>query len=624
MPTLFGHDGGDLRGSGTTPRTLAASWCYTRLVIRTVLVGLVAIALAACHGADRKTTASLEVPSPVASNMLRADYAGSQACADCHADIWKAWDSSPMRNMTRDAKLHAAEIRAPFDGASIRVGQETARMELIDGERGFTYTTPTGTTRFRVTKVVGGHYREDFVGVDRDRPGDVEHVLPATYVFSTRSWRYKGYSVMVKERPAMSAKGAWAEECVPCHNVMPLATMLYDELYGPSLPPYQGKMSDRVLPRSKAWTARPLDAGRLAATLGAEIRFFGATPTSPPDDVHALLAEAAVASNERMTGDKLVELGVGCEACHNGSRAHVASPTKLPTFAAHSEVVAVDPPPGQRGTRAQQINHQCAKCHTVLFSRYPYTWEGGQRNKNPGGSTTNSGEGRDFQLGACASAMACTTCHDPHAVDAPGKLAALATPAGNSTCTSCHPKLAAAAAVAQHAHHAVGSAGTSCVACHMPKKNMGLDYGLVRYHRIGSPDDPARVTGDRPLECALCHRDQSIDTIVTTMERWWGKRYDREALHRLYGADLSRNALRAAFDGVPHEQAVAIATLGEARDATAIPQIVPHLAHAYPLVRFYAQRALQTITGTPVAIDLNQSAAEIRPQAKAWLEALAR
>ena len=76
----------------------------------------------------------------------------------------------------------------------------------------------------------------------------------------------------------------------------------------------------------------------------------------------------------------------------------------------------------------------------------------------------------------------------------------------------------------------IGSTGTSCVACHMAKKNMGLDYGLVRYHRIGSPTDPKRALADRPLECALCHADYSVERIVAQMEAWWGKTYDRAAL----------------------------------------------------------------------------------------------
>src|SRR5262249_40858254 len=154
---------------------------------------------------------------------------------------------------------------------------------------------------------------------------------------------------------------------------------------------------------------------------------------------------------------------------------------------------------------------------------------------------------------------ACTTCHDPHATDAPAKLAALATPAGNVTCTACHAAFAGAEAVARHTHHASGSAGSSCPACHIPNKNMGRDHALIRSHRIGSPTDPRRVLGDRPVECALCHADQSVEGLVSTLERWWGKHYDRAALRALYGDDLSINALRATLArGKPHEQAVAI------------------------------------------------------------------
>src|SRR5262249_42128546 len=152
-------------------------------------------------------------------------------------------------------------------------------------------------------------------------------------------------------------------------------------------------------------------------------------------------------------------------------------------------------------------------------------------------------------------------------------------------CVTCHKQMATAKAIEIHTHHREGSAGTSCIACHMAKKNMGLDYGLVRYHRIGSPTEPRRVTADRPLECALCHADYSVEKIVATMEQWWGKQYDRAALRTLYGPDLAVNALRATLErGKPHEQAVAITVLGEAKDGTAIAALVPMLAHQYPLV----------------------------------------
>jgi predicted CXXCH cytochrome family protein len=549
----------------------------------------------------------------VASNILRGDYAGSRSCADCHGAIYAAWEASAMRGMTRDAR--DAVIRAPFDGAQLRVGDDTCTMEIRGGQRTMRVVAAGTSQTFSVTKVVGGRYREDFVGTDA---GGEEHVLPATYVFATRSWRYKGYSVMVKERPRIAVKGRWSRECLPCHNTLPLATMLYDDL-DPSVPSYQGKLSDRVIPRARAWTARALDEPGLGRALDAEIELLGDTPPGAAT-LHDRLSAAAIANQQHLDGSHLIELGVGCEACHNGARAHAAAPEIRPSFAVRSDLVAVAPPHGQAGTRAQWINHTCAKCHTVLFSRYEWTWEGGRRTANPGGSSISSGEGRDYQLGGCASQMACTTCHDPHTTDPPARLAALATPAGNATCTTCHAAFTGAASVAQHTHHAAGSAGTACIACHMPRKNMGLDYALIRYHRIGSPSDPRRVQGDRPVECALCHADKSVEELVATIESWWGKRYDRAGLRALYGDDLSVNALRATLDrGKPHEQAVAIAVLGQARDRSAIPLLAAQLAHDYPLVRYFALRALETITGGPVPIDVGAPAAEVRRAAADWL-----
>jgi predicted CXXCH cytochrome family protein len=584
---------------------------------------LVLVPLAACGGSTTPAAQIAPGKGPVASNILRGDYAGSASCADCHGAVYTTWESSPMRNMTRDAA--AATIRAPFVGATLTVGSDTCTMET-EGHARFMRVVQKGqTSRFRVTKVVGGRYREDFVGVDVTGDGDPvtsrghgpEHVLPATFVFSTQSWRYKGYSVMVKERPAMSAKGVWAQECISCHNTLPYATMLYDELYGPSLPPYQGKLSDRLTPKNRAWGANSRDDAGLANVLASEIEFLG--ETAPMGDLMTMLPAAARASEKRLDGAHLVELGIGCEACHNGSKEHAVEPTRLPTFEVQSKLVGITPPRGQSGTRAQWINHTCAKCHTVLFSHYPWTWEGGERNKNPGGSSISSGEGRDYQLGGCASQMACTTCHDPHTVDPTAKLRELATPAGNHLCVTCHDKFAALGAVEQHSHHKTGSEGTSCIACHMAKKNMGLDYGLIRYHRIGSPTDPKRVLADRPVECAVCHADKSVETLVSTMEQWWTKRYDRARLQTMYG-DLSANAMYATLErGKPHEQAVAIAILGEVRDRNAIAPIAKQLDHDYPLVRYYALHALETITGSRIAIDVGAPAADVRVKAADWL-----
>jgi predicted CXXCH cytochrome family protein len=574
---------------------------------------LVALVLVGCRNPAAPAPAAA-TSGIVTSNIERADYAGSAGCADCHGQIFTAWQASPMRNMTRNAAT--AKIRAPFDGATLHVGDDTATMEMDGTARIVRVVNKQGAARFRVTKVVGGRYREDFVGIDETGPDHRERVLPATYVFSTKSWRYKGYSVMVKERPAISMTAVWSHDCIPCHNTLPYATMLYDELYGPGLPPYQGKLSDRLMPQTRLWGAHALDDTGLAHALATEIAFLG--DTAPADaTARDLLPAAAKASVRHLDGGHLVELGIGCEACHNGAREHAADPKVLPSFEVKSQLVGVDPPRGQSGTRAQWINHTCAKCHTVLFSRYPWTWEGGDRAKHPGGSSISSGEGRDYQLGGCASEMACTSCHDPHTADSPDKLRALATHAGDATCIGCHLQFRDAESVERHSRHK----SVGCVACHMAKKNMGLDYSLIRYHRIGSPTDPKRVTADRPLECALCHADYSVDKIVTAMEQWWGKTYNRTALRALYGDDLGVNALYATLArGKAHEQATAIAVLGEVRDRNAIEPIAGQLAHEYPLVRYFALHALETITGTRIAIDVGAPTDGIRAEAARWLK----
>jgi predicted CXXCH cytochrome family protein len=257
----------------------------------------------------------------------------------------------------------------------------------------------------------------------------------------------------------------------------------------------------------------------------------------------------------------------------------------------------------------------------VLFSRYPYTWEGHTRRVEPGGSTTNSGEGRDFLLGACSQVLTCTTCHDPHAEDPTARLTGLGEPAGNAICTSCHAGFSTPAASAAHSHHPAGSSGSACLACHMPKKNMGLDYELVRYHRIGSPTARERVEGDRPLECALCHTDRTVEQIVTTMEKWWSKRYDRRALARLYGADLRVSPLGATLlGGKPHERAVAATALSHAGRTDMLRSIAATLDDDYPLVRYFGKAAIERLTHELMPLDMSQSGPETRAAAERWLE----
>jgi predicted CXXCH cytochrome family protein len=397
-------------------------------------------------------------------------------------------------------------------------------------------------------------------------------------------------------------------------------------LAGPAAKAYQGEVVDPLLPRERRAEWVVTDPAALSSALEKELERMGVKRAHPTP------IQAIAATRRSFRREHLVELGIGCEACHLGSAEHVRDPRRLPSFEPRSAFFAVRWPgftsmststttPASEGERlrATRINRICARCHQVLFSGYEPTWEGGSRHGNAGGSHVNSGEARDMILGSCASKLSCVECHDPHEVDATAKLRALGASRQDALCTKCHDRYSSPQALREHAHHDPAGEGARCLSCHMAKKNLALDGMLSRYHRIGSPNDPQRVLLDRPMECALCHADKTALQLATTMETWWKRPVDREALRKLYGG-LDANVLLATAErGKPHEQAVAFYLLGEGRSRSAIPILAAQLTHPYPLVRGYAKRALDTIAGAPIPIDIDAEDADIEVAARSWL-----
>lgn len=616
---------------------------------------LFALSTAGCGAAA--APAGPASPTAVTSNISRADYAGSAACAGCHPAIAAAWEGSPMRTMTRVAR--DVPVEPVFDGRRFEYKDDRVTLFASGGERYMSIERGGGPAALhRVTRIIGGRHREDFVGArlagtspdDPPDSGADERVLPVSYL-KGGGLRYKGYSVLVPERPYLGRGAVWRKTCIVCHNTMPHLVTLYDDLRDPRrtaglpAPPspakpmkYLGSVSDRFLPERTSVELHVTSEDGLRRAVSAEIEALGEAPPRG-GDVAAALETAIVATRKKLGQGHLVELGIGCEACHGGSREHVADPKRRPVLGVQSPFLSVTGKGGRPLSRAEQVNHVCARCHTVLFSGYRPTWEGGERppggNDSPdgddetgrrdgdtaapaGGATINSGEARDFLLGGCASRMACTDCHDPHAADGFGDRAA----GMERVCRKCHSQYSEPAQIAAHTHHRADGAGSACLACHMPRKNMGLDYRLTRYHRIGSPSDPARVLRDRPIECALCHDDRSVRELSDAMTAWWGEAYDRAALAALYGPDLGESALLVTLArGKPHEQAVAAAVLAERGRRSEAARLVPVLSNEIPLVRYFARDALERLVGAPYPWDVGAGDAARPAQARAWLEA---
>src|SRR5262249_26786390 len=100
-----------------------------------------------------------------------------------------------------------------------------------------------------------------------------------------------------------------------------------------------------------------------------------------------------------------------------------------------------------------------------------------------GSARENRMQGNDFaQSGMYRRGGTCFNCHDPHGT---GNNADLVKPA-RTLCLGCHgprsPNGPHTARIEDHTHHRADSAGSECVACHMPKIASILGDVMVRSH----------------------------------------------------------------------------------------------------------------------------------------------
>lgn len=523
-----------------------------------------------------------------------------------------------MHQMTRNAR--PGVIRAAFDGRTFRLKDDSVQLTQDGDDRFMQITSRFGNEIYRVTRVIGGHHREDFAGVQVFAPKvgassqGPEKILPVSHVIATGELRYKGYSVMLPDRPGVKAGPVWNRTCILCHNTASWLTTSLGLLGGPGGPKYQGAFFESTLPTSRQSWPVIRDHDALRRALQSELSPYG-SPRLDGDD-KTVIKQAAHVIRRELDAPRLLEIGIGCESCHLGSKEHSLTPNILPSFSPTAQFLTND----THQTKAQAKTRVCGRCHQVLFTGYPFTWEGGERRNNPGGSNINSGEARDLLLGACATQMTCSHCHDVHAADGgASKLAKLDTIEGNSTCTSCHPSYADHDKLAAHTHHKISGTGSMCVSCHMPRKTMTLDTTLGRYHRVSSPNEPRKIESDRPLECALCHREKTVRALLDDIESWWPKRFDRAAVTKLYGSLDVPPLFATLSSGKPHEQAVAMFVLGDAHDPHAAAAIAPHLLHSRPILRYYARSALEKIFGEPAPLDVHAPNEEIAREATKWL-----
>ena len=108
-----------------------------------------------------------------------------------------------------------------------------------------------------------------------------------------------------------------------------------------------------------------------------------------------------------------------------------------------------------------------------------------------------------------AMGVTCADCHDPHTLQ-------LRAP-GNLVCAQCHD--ATKYDVPGHSHHASGTPGAQCAACHMPTTTyMQVDARHDHSLRIPRPD--RTISMGVPNACNQCHHDRDAAWAAARIRSW--------------------------------------------------------------------------------------------------------
>jgi predicted CXXCH cytochrome family protein len=254
-------------------------------------------------------------------------------------------------------------------------------------------------------------------------------------------------------------------------------------------------------------------------------------PTGP-------LCDGCHSVNYNARTKSVAEWNVGCERCHGPGSDHVRQP---------GTTTIVNP------SRLDYVraSDTCIQCHSQgqpqtnpIAGQY-YDWpvgfhQGGnlkdfwKLEEHTLGETSfthfadgtahkNRMQGNDFvQSTMYAKGVTCFSCHDVHGT---ANNADLIKPV-RQLCTTCHgpnsPNGPHAATIEDHTHHQRGSAGSECVACHMPKIEQTIADVNVRSHtfRFITPGESDRLKIPNP--CTGCHTDRTTTWATEALKKWPG------------------------------------------------------------------------------------------------------
>ena len=474
-------------------------------------------------GGDHQYTDGLKKNTSV-SNITREDYAGADACMECHDDNYEAWSQHGHRWM--NVLANKESVKGDFSGGpNARIMYRDGLGEFYrEGESYMMRLSRDDVVReFKIHRTLGYRIHQYYIGVlvkgpeSADDPlRTLDHVLPFGYELTMKKWippvharGHEGPDIARDDPFVTPSRLPYDKSCSLCHTTMPMGNQMLAMFkrfaaYSPRKIHFEG--------------SNYIDAehpGAVRLKVDKNIRL---TKENIKEHVNSLSDQ----SHDLLKQENVVNLGISCEACHLGSKAHVENKKIMPPFypAGHNVYTSGNSEREIWGKTAANKNFICARCHSgdrPLYAAGMATW--------------NSTEYTDAMRGACyhpdkakahgMRSLTCVTCHNPH--ETIGRRWTKSAQSDRQSCVSCHTQFKDETVAQAHTHHPVGSSGSQCMNCHMPKINEGMG-DLVRTHAIFKPTNVAMLEANQPNACNMCHIEKSIDWTLTTMQEWYGMR----------------------------------------------------------------------------------------------------
>ncbi|MBX7168769.1 MAG: tetratricopeptide repeat protein [Pirellulales bacterium] len=304
------------------------------------------------------------------------------------------------------------------------------------------------------------------------------------------------------------------------------------------------------------------------------------------------------------------EIDVSCEACHGPGSRHVDMAESWLPWWDGSPARGLNP---IRASARQEIE-TCGMCHSRRRASFAGHQPGDPLLDHYDVELLREGiyypDGQileeDYEYGSFLESkmflkgVRCTDCHDPHTATLRAE--------GNKLCNRCHEP--ARFDTPRHHHHAAGSTGASCVACHMPTRTyMVVDARHDHSLRIPRPDLSDKL--QTPNTCTDCHRDQTNAWAAQHTATWYGPHAERaphfgETLAAARAAQPNAGAALAAWarrrDQSPIVRATAVAHLaalpaGAVAGTTVADALATALDDPEAMVRLAAVRGCEQRLG---------------------------